>query len=407
MLGAGAVTGEHRDDVAQRLRDLRDEIVALEPTFPVPADLSRDGRSCAPARRRRWRILRACPALGLQHAVHDRLLEGQVEGAFIASPDLQEFARDDEFLHLGRAFVDAQRPDLAIEALDDLAALDAAAAEHLHGAIDDALRRLGRCHFGHRGLGGRGQLLHVAPPGGAIGEERGGVDVRRHVAERGLRELQVGERRAEHSPALRVRERLVESAPGEAERGRRDRGAEDIERAHGDLEAFARRAEPASSGNAAAVEAQGRERMRRHASMRSAIEKPGSSGKTRNAEIPRAPGASPVRANTCRRRRCRRSRSRFSRRRGDIRCPPRAPRRPSPRRRTRRPSPRGRRRRATRRAEPSAKRARAVPAEPAMATAPEPRPCMAKAKSASPSWQASVSRARQTRRESIAEASPS
>ena len=44
-----------------------------------------------------------------------------------------------DLLHIGRAFVDSQRPDLTIEAFDDVAAADAVAAVELNGTIDDAL----------------------------------------------------------------------------------------------------------------------------------------------------------------------------------------------------------------------------------------------------------------------------
>ncbi len=53
------------------------------------------------------------------------------------------FARDHDLLHLGGAFVDAQRPDLAIKLLDLDALGDAEPAMELHGAVDDALRGLG------------------------------------------------------------------------------------------------------------------------------------------------------------------------------------------------------------------------------------------------------------------------
>ena len=52
------------------------------------------------------------------------------------------------------------------------------------------------------------------------------------------------------------------------------------------------------------------------------------------------------------------------------------------------------------------RRPRCVASLPAMEIAPEPRPCMAKAKSANPSWRASVSRAMHKERESIASAAP-
>jgi hypothetical protein len=50
----------------------------------------------------------------------------------------QELSGDDEFLDFGGAFVDAQRTDVAIQALDDGSAHQAGAAVDLDGAVDDA-----------------------------------------------------------------------------------------------------------------------------------------------------------------------------------------------------------------------------------------------------------------------------
>ena len=91
--------------------------------------------------------------------------------------------------------------------------------------------------------------------------------------------------------------RLLERSTGEAKRSSSNRRAEDVESAHGELEAVAGRAKPPIRLNTAALEFKRGQRMGAITSMRSTIEKPGSSGKTRKAETPRAP-ASPVRANT-------------------------------------------------------------------------------------------------------------
>ncbi len=66
----------------------------------------------------------------------------------------EQLARDDEFLNLGRALVDAQCPHVPIEPLDGLALRNAAGTEQLHRPIDDALRRFGRRHFCHGGFFG-------------------------------------------------------------------------------------------------------------------------------------------------------------------------------------------------------------------------------------------------------------
>ena len=143
--------------------------------------------------------------------------------------------RDDDLLHVGRALVDAQRPDLAIEALDDVAAAHAVAAVQLHGLVDHLLRAVGGEQLGHRRLAGDAGGAHVLGPGGAVDEQRGGVDVERHVGDVALHHLQLGQRRAEQLALARARLiALVERAAGKAERGGADRRAEHVEHRHGD-----------------------------------------------------------------------------------------------------------------------------------------------------------------------------
>ena len=67
----------------------------------------------------------------------------------------------------------------------------------------------------------------------------------------------------EHLPRGGTPERLVERVAGEAERRRRHAGAEDIETAHGDLETFAGCSDKVHERNAAGLESQPRQRMRR------------------------------------------------------------------------------------------------------------------------------------------------
>src|SRR6202044_3001351 len=110
--------------------------------------------------------------------------------------------------------------------------------------------------FRQGGCGCRRQLLNVAAPCGAIGQERRRIDLRRHLAKRSLSKLEVSERRAKHFSALGMRKRLIERTPREAKRRRGDRGAEDVERAHGDLEAVPGAAEPAVRRKIASFETQ-------------------------------------------------------------------------------------------------------------------------------------------------------
>jgi len=77
-------------------------------------------------------------------------------------------------------------------------------AEELYGAVDDALRCLRRVHLRHRDARAVGtaplairldtdDLGLILLPRGAKDEETSGVELRRHVGERRLRELELGD----------------------------------------------------------------------------------------------------------------------------------------------------------------------------------------------------------------------
>src|SRR3954470_6385705 len=136
-------------------------------------------------------------------------------------------ARDDQLLDLRRALVDAQRTDLAVQALDDASDGHAQAAEQLHRVVDDPLGGLRRVELRHRRLARDPSADDVLRPRGAIDEQGARVDAERHLGELRLHELQLGHRRPEELALARSRERLVERAAGEAERGGSDRRAED------------------------------------------------------------------------------------------------------------------------------------------------------------------------------------
>src|SRR3546814_4312198 len=67
----------------------------------------------------------------------------------------------------------------------------------------------------------------------------------------------------EHLAHMHAAQSLVQRAAGEAERRRADCGAEDVEIAHGDLEALARFADQVASGYHAVAELEPAERTRR------------------------------------------------------------------------------------------------------------------------------------------------
>ena len=180
-------------------------------------------------------------------------------------------------LHFGGAFVDAQRANVAVQALDLGAYLHAQTTVHLQCHVDHALGVFGGAHLGHGGghaarltagvtggLRGGAALMGVAHPGGAVGQQGGGVDQGRHLAQLGLGELEVGQPLAEHLPGLRVGHRFGQRAARHAQRRRCHRGAENIQRLHRQLEAAIERAELRVSAQGAIRELQAGQRVRRH-----------------------------------------------------------------------------------------------------------------------------------------------
>ncbi len=103
---------------------------------------------------------------------------------------------------------------------------------------------------------------HVLGPGGAVDEERGGVDAERHVGDAGLRQRQVAQRRTEEVPAVGADKRCLKRGAGKTERCGADGGAEDVERRHREAEAAAGLAKAVGERNAAVLEFQPGERVR-------------------------------------------------------------------------------------------------------------------------------------------------
>ena len=164
--------------------------------------------------------------------------------------------------------------------------------------VDDALRRLGGDHLGHRRLRRRAPVLRRRA---SMRRDRRAAPRRRcprPFAEHRAGHVALAERSAEHPARACVRDRLVERTAREADGRGADRRAKDVERAHRELESFAGVAEHRVAGNAAAVELESRERMRRDHFDPLRNREAGVSAGTTNAEMPRAPGSSLVRTNT-------------------------------------------------------------------------------------------------------------
>ena len=176
----------------------------------------------------------------------------------------QMVAGDHHLLHLRGAFVDAQRPDLAIEALDRHAAGDAEPAEDLHRLVDHLLGAVGGVELGERRLAAVALPLDVAQPGGAVDEQGRGIDVEHHLGEHRLDDRIVGERARRRACGSSAR--VVASSS--ARRAKPSAAAPTVVRKTSSVAIACAKPRPRSPSRAAAgrrmsVEAQRRERMRR------------------------------------------------------------------------------------------------------------------------------------------------
>src|SRR5262245_63501440 len=68
-------------------------------------------------------------------------------GGLAMIPSREHLPRNDDLLDLGGALIDAQRPDIPVQPLDDVAAANAVAAVKLHRLVLQPLRVLGRKQY--------------------------------------------------------------------------------------------------------------------------------------------------------------------------------------------------------------------------------------------------------------------
>ena len=106
-------------------------------------------------------------------------------------------------VHLRRAVVDAERADVAEDALDHRVARDAQAAQDLHRAVGDAGDRLGADHLGHRAFVRR-PLAAVEHPGGVPDRQPRDVDVHLVVGQHERHALVLAELLAERLALARI-----------------------------------------------------------------------------------------------------------------------------------------------------------------------------------------------------------
>src|SRR5262249_37256482 len=135
---------------------------------------------------------------------------------------------DHEPLDLARALVDLGDLGVAVVALDRELLRVAVAAEDLDRLPGLAARHLRRVELRLRARL-RVRLAVLLQPRGAVRQEPGGVDLRRHVGELLLDRLELRDRLPEGVPLLRVRARDVVRRLRDAERLRGDPDAAAVE----------------------------------------------------------------------------------------------------------------------------------------------------------------------------------
>src|SRR3954465_8654315 len=103
-----------------------------------------------------------------------------MRGPFASRFVPQQLVGEDQLLDLAGALIDAERADLAIEALDRMPRDDAHAAEELHGIVNNAFRGFRSEQLRHGSFPWNAIGTDVARPGGAIDKQSAGVDGERH-----------------------------------------------------------------------------------------------------------------------------------------------------------------------------------------------------------------------------------
>src|SRR3954447_1886736 len=144
---------------------------------------------------------------------------------------LQELLADHHALDLGSDLADQEEGRVPVEALDLVLLRVAVAAVDAERVLHDLLAGLRGEQLRHAGLEVRA-LAGVLEAGGLAGEEACGLDLGRHVRELELDRLVLRDRLAERLWRLRVTERQLERARGDADAAGRDVHPPHLERVH-------------------------------------------------------------------------------------------------------------------------------------------------------------------------------
>src|SRR6266487_5426778 len=175
--------------------------------------------------------------------------------AISGTPLAEHRARDDVPLDLAGPVPDPLDPRVAPEPLDRELAHQAHAAENLHRLVGDPAERLRGVELGHRRIGVAHPAL-VQPPGGAEGQELGGLDLGRHVGEAEADALEPPDRLAELLAGRRPPGGQLQHPPGPSHAGRRHREPARPKPLAQQIEPMALVAEQGGAGNPAVGERQ-------------------------------------------------------------------------------------------------------------------------------------------------------
>src|SRR5919108_318856 len=148
----------------------------------------------------------------------------------------EQVAGDDLALDLAGALVDPGGPDLAVQLLQGVAALQRPGPEDLHRRVHHPLSRLGGEQLGHGRPAGHVVGASVVPGRGRVHEEPGRLGSGGHLGEGVADGLELPDRAPERLASRRVLDGRVERGPGHPHGERPYAGAEQVQRPHGHLE---------------------------------------------------------------------------------------------------------------------------------------------------------------------------
>src|SRR5438128_204576 len=183
----------------------------------------------------------------------DRSRRGRDWSGFSAA---ENRTRDDEPLDLGGPFVDFRDALIPVQLPHHVILDESVAAVNLNRGVDGSMGRLRREELRDARFV-RVPLPTIFQVRGAVGQQPGRVDFRRHVRELPLDRLEIRDLLSERLPFLRVLRGLLEGPLADAERLGCDSDPSSVERLHRDREAFVKVSQEVLLRNPTAIKPEG------------------------------------------------------------------------------------------------------------------------------------------------------